>query len=244
MNNELERVNDSVVPVLISFSICPFVQRSAVLLNKKSQPFKRINIDLSNKPDWFLQLAPTAKVPVLIVKDGKGELKTVFESAIINEYLDESYGESLLSTDSLAKADQRSWIAFSDSLLFLQYRMLSAETQETYEESRDQMVKELLKLSPAAGKPVFDGQIFSLVDAAYAPLFTRLQWTPDVVELLIEHAERANKTETVQRLLSWVAYVAALPEVKKSVADDFDEQLEGYFSELNSVAMSSYMAVA
>ncbi len=48
---------------LISHPLCPFVQRAAIVLLEKGVPFERINVDLSAKPDWFLALSPTGKVP-------------------------------------------------------------------------------------------------------------------------------------------------------------------------------------
>ncbi len=42
---------------LISFALCPYVQRAAILLAEKGVEFERINIDLANKPDWFLKPA-------------------------------------------------------------------------------------------------------------------------------------------------------------------------------------------
>ncbi len=69
---------------LISFNLCPFVQRSVITLNKKGIDYKITYIDLADKPDWFLALSPLGKVPVL--KHGD---EVLFESAVINEYLDE-----------------------------------------------------------------------------------------------------------------------------------------------------------
>lgn len=52
---------------LISHPLCPFVQRSAIVLLEKNVPFDRVNVDLSAKPDWFLALSLTGKVPLLKV---------------------------------------------------------------------------------------------------------------------------------------------------------------------------------
>ena len=57
---------------LISFALCPYVQRAAIVLAEKGVTFERVNIDLANKPDWFLALSPLGKVPLLIVEaDGR-----------------------------------------------------------------------------------------------------------------------------------------------------------------------------
>ena len=53
----------------ISHKLCPYVQRAVIALNEKGVPFERIDIDLANKPDWFLKISPLGKVPVLLVDD-------------------------------------------------------------------------------------------------------------------------------------------------------------------------------
>ena len=40
--------------VLVSHHLCPYVQRAAISLTEKGVPFERRNVDLANKPDWFL----------------------------------------------------------------------------------------------------------------------------------------------------------------------------------------------
>jgi glutathione S-transferase len=68
-------------------------------------------VDLQNKPEWFLKLSPLGKVPVLQVGD-----KVIFESSVILEYIDESYGPTLLPKTPLERADTRAWIVFANEL--------------------------------------------------------------------------------------------------------------------------------
>ena len=70
---------------LVSFDLCPYVQRAAIALAEKGVPFERLDVDLSAKPAWFLALSPLGKTPVLSV-DGEA----LFESAVICDYLDET----------------------------------------------------------------------------------------------------------------------------------------------------------
>ena len=86
-------------PELISFKLCPFVQRSVITLKHKGVPFEVKYIDLENKPDWFLRLSPTGKVPVLKVGD-----TVLFESAVINEYLNDVNPPSMHPADPLDRA--------------------------------------------------------------------------------------------------------------------------------------------
>jgi glutathione S-transferase len=57
---------------LISHPLCPFVQRAAIVLLEKGASFDRIDVDLAAKPDWFLALSPTGKVPLLKVEQADG----------------------------------------------------------------------------------------------------------------------------------------------------------------------------
>ncbi|MBL1241713.1 MAG: glutathione S-transferase family protein, partial [OCS116 cluster bacterium] len=54
---------------LISHTLCPFVQRAAISLAEKGIEYERKDIDLGNKPDWFLKISPLGKVPLLIVSE-------------------------------------------------------------------------------------------------------------------------------------------------------------------------------
>jgi glutathione S-transferase len=92
---------------LISHKLCPYVQRAVIALKEKGVPFERIDIDLDNKPDWFLKISPLGKVPVLQVGD-----KAVFESAVILEYLEETLPNPLHPKNPLTRAEHRAWIEF------------------------------------------------------------------------------------------------------------------------------------
>src|SRR5262249_292305 len=43
---------------LISHDLCPYVQRAAIALAEKGVGFRRVDIDLSNKPEWFRAISP------------------------------------------------------------------------------------------------------------------------------------------------------------------------------------------
>lgn len=102
---------------LISHPLCPFVQRSAIVLLEKNVLFERVNVGLSAKPDWFLALLPIGKVPLLKVRQENGEGALIFESMVICEYLNETQdGDSMYADDALVRARQRAWIEFSTSM--------------------------------------------------------------------------------------------------------------------------------
>jgi glutathione S-transferase len=84
---------------LISHKLCPYVQRAVIALTEKGASFERVDIDLANKPDWFLGISPLGKTPVLQVGDS-----AIFESAVILEYLEETQPKPLHPADALHRA--------------------------------------------------------------------------------------------------------------------------------------------
>ena len=75
---------------LISFALCPYVQRCVMTLREKEVAYDIDYIDLSDRPDWFVELSPLGKVPVLEVTRDDGSKVVLFESVVINEYLDDA----------------------------------------------------------------------------------------------------------------------------------------------------------
>src|ERR1700694_3541538 len=97
---------------LISHKLCPYVQRAVIALAEKGVAFERIDIDLANKPDWFLAISPHARTRVLQVG-----YKAIFESAVILEYLEETEPKPLHPADPLIRAQHRAWIEFGSTVL-------------------------------------------------------------------------------------------------------------------------------
>ena len=90
--------------------MCPYAQRTRLLLLEKGVDFELIEIDLANKPDWFEDVSPYSKVPVVVDGDTR-----VYESSIINEYLDEAYPEpALMPSDPGRRALARIWIDYAN----------------------------------------------------------------------------------------------------------------------------------
>jgi glutathione S-transferase len=153
---------------LISFKLCPYVQRAAIVLAEKNVPFERIDIDLANKPDWFLALSPLGKVPVLVVEQD-GREQVLFESAVIAEYLDETLEPRLHPADPLDKARHRAWIEFASALLADFYGLYAGD-EATFETRLKAIAIKLDRLEAELGDgPFFAGEAFSLADAAFAP---------------------------------------------------------------------------
>ena len=208
---------------LISFNLCPFVQRSAITLLYKGVPFERENIDLSNKPDWFLKLSPLGKVPVLTLSEDR----VLFESAVINEYLDEVTEGSLLPSDSFKKAEMRAHIEFSSDLLMKQYGLMTAQTQEDFESKRESVFLGIVRLNEfLAGGEFFNGKNFSLADAALAPFLIRLD--------IINRALKLTDTEQYPKKVLELSKSLLSKEYVQKSADKLEETVFDFFKSNNS----------
>ena len=160
----------NIKPKLISFKLCPFVQKAVIVLKQKQIDYDIDYIDLADPPGWFLEISPFGKVPVLKIDDD-----VIFESSVINEFLEEAYPNKLHPADLIAKAKNRSWIEFSSPCLVASFNMSIAESQQVFEETLDDLNQRFDQLEVILeNQPYFNGNQFSLVDASYAPLFHRL----------------------------------------------------------------------
>src|SRR5690349_23947780 len=112
-----EHVRLAVPLKLISHKLCPYVQRAVIALTEKGVVFERIDIDLANKPDWFLKISPLGKVPVLRVATDDGEV-ALFESNVICEYIEDTQGGAKLHPQNpLQRAQHRAWMEFGSTIL-------------------------------------------------------------------------------------------------------------------------------
>lgn len=193
---------------LYSAERCPFAQRTRIVLNEKGLEAELIEIDLDDKPAWFAEVSPYGKVP-LLEHDGT----RIYESSIVNQYLDEVFPEPpLLPAEPGRRALARIWIDFADVRWTpTNYKMLleqDAERQgalvESFREQLRFMEHEgLAKLGPG---PYWMGPEFSLVDAAFYPHFERLG--------ALEHYRGPILPAECTRLRAWAEAVAERPSVR------------------------------
>ena len=199
-------------PKLISFKLCPFVQKAVLTLLQKNVDFDIDYIDLENPPQWFLDISPLGKVPVLQVGD-----QVLFESSVIVEYLDEVYGESLHPADPLLKAQNRSWMEFGNECLMNGFNLIVAADAEAFNDQRQAMLGKLDQLEGRLQhEPFFNGDSMTIVDLSFIPFFQRLAYLDAVSPGLID-AERHPKLQAwAQRLLDLdLVERSTVPEIKQ-----------------------------
>lgn len=156
---------------LVSHKLCPYVQRAAIALSEKQVSFERVDIDLGNKPDWFLAVSPLGKVPVLRVRDGDGASADIFESSVILEYLEETQPGPLFPAHPLERARQRAWVEFGSQVLNAISRFYSARDAAAFEQERGRLRSMFETIEGEITGPWFSGETFSVVDCVFAPAF-------------------------------------------------------------------------
>ena len=157
---------------LVSFKLCPYVQRVAIAMREKGIPFDLVYIDLDDKPDWFAAISPLGKVPLLKVEDG-ARSAILFESSVILEYLEDTgQGRAMHPDDPVQKALQRGWMEFGSSLLGDIWLLETAKDAGGYDRASAALTSKIERLEAHLGEgPYFTGPEFTFVDAVFAPAF-------------------------------------------------------------------------
>ena len=205
---------------LISFKLCPFVQRAVIVLNKKGVDFDITYIDLNEPPEWFKEISPLGQVPVLKVGND-----VLFESSVIQEYVDEVTPPSLQPTDLLLKAKNRAWISFGGDILMAMHGMMTG-SEEVSNQKRQVVLNKLQQLEAQhSGGAYFNGAEFTMIDAAYAPMLMRLDF--------IKQFTKVDMLADTPKLANWSVNLLQLDCVKDSVVPELPMMYKGMVKHMN-----------
>jgi glutathione S-transferase len=201
-------------------------------LSEKKVPFKLIEIDLQNKPANFGEISPFGKVPVL--KHGEHR---VWESAIINEYLEELFPTPpLFPKDPMQRAQARIWINFADAQLFATTHKLLLSQDPLQQAENVRKLTESLRfieqegLQKLSAGPYWLGEEISLVDLTYYPWFEQVA--------VLEHFRGFQFPGGLDRLKKWWETVANR-ELVQAIAKSQEFYLEHYARLLQGLASPS-----
>lgn len=200
---------------LVSFAQCPYVHRATIMLREKGAAYDIRYIELANKPEWFLAISPRGKVPVLVA-DGT----PIFESAVINEFLDETHAPRLAPDDPFERARQRAWIEVTNDHLVAQYKLGVAKTDEELTSARETLNGVLGSFEREIRGEFFAGDHFGLVDVAVAPGLHRAT--------ILDARLGAQTLAPFPKVSAWAHRIAARPSVTGGVLPTFEADfLEG-----------------
>ncbi|XP_029466198.1 glutathione S-transferase omega-1-like [Rhinatrema bivittatum] len=194
---------------IYSMRFCPYAQRSRLVLAAKGIQHETINVNLINKPGWFLEKAPLGLVPVLETEKGQ----VIYESLITCDYLDESYpGKKLTPEDPYEKAKQKMLLEHFSKVVTLLYEVfLARKTGEGLAAFREQLLK-FEQLVPGDTQ-FLGGDSVSMVDYMIWPWFERL--APLSMEEYLNDAPKLKK---------WVEAMMEDPVVKELLTSPEDHK--------------------
>ncbi len=195
--------------ILYSGTACPFSHRCRIVLHEKGMDFEIKDVDLHEKPEEIAVMNPYNQVPILVERE-----LTLYESNIINEYIDERFPHpQLMPADPVMRARTRLFLFNIERDLFNHIPDAVNGSPKAAEKAKATIRDNLTQIAPIFAKQKFMlGEEYSMLDVAIAPLLWRLdhygivlpkQGTP-----LLKYAER---------IFSRPAFITALTPVEKAM---------------------------
>lgn len=203
---------------IVSFDICPFVQRVTILLEAKGIPYDLELIKLDDKPQWFLDIAPNGQVPVLITDNED----VLFESDAIVEYLEEAFAPLQANLSPEQKAKNRAWAYLATKHYLVQcstQRSADAATLQDRVKKLDDAFDKVEK--QLNGSPFFGGDALGMVDVAWLVLLHRAQ--------IIKDHSGYDFIGNRPKLKAWQTCLLETGLAQKSVVSEFEEAFAKFY---------------
>ncbi|MDH3279817.1 MAG: glutathione S-transferase family protein [Gammaproteobacteria bacterium] len=214
---------------LYTARVCPYAHRTRLTLLEKGLTFEHIEIDFKNKPAQFLEVSPYGKVPA-IVHNGQ----TIYESAIINEYLEEVFPEPrLMPVDPALRAKARIWIHYCDEYFTTDHYALLKNQDPARHQTLLEKAERCFRFVEREGLDTLSGtgaywlgDQVSLVDLAWYPFFERLPaWL---------HYRGLRLPKDCPRLADWINTMSKRDSARQ-IANTPDYYVEHYAGYAQSV---------
>jgi len=195
--------------ILYSGTACPFSQRCRIVLYEKGMDFEIKDIDPAEKADEIAAMNPYSQLPILVERE-----LTLYESNIINEYIDERFPHpQLMPADPVMRARARLFLHNFERDLFSHLYDIVNGTPKAAEKARMIVRDNLTQIAPIFNKQKYMlGDDYSMLDVAIAPLLWRLNHygiqLPKQATLLLKYAER---------LFTRPAFIEALTPIEKAM---------------------------
>ena len=197
--------------VLYSGITCPFSHRCRFVLFEKGMDFTIKDIDVFNKPADLAVMNPYNEVPVLVERD-----LVLYESNIINEYIDERFPHpQLMPADPVMRGRGRLVLHRLEKELFVHVKTLEnpSSTAKMQAAAREAIASGLTMIAPAFAKNKYVlGDDFSMIDVALAPLLWRL----DYYDIKLSKTA-APILKSAERIFQRQAFIDALTPAEKAM---------------------------
>ncbi|KAI5637092.1 pyrimidodiazepine synthase [Phthorimaea operculella] len=202
---------------LFAMRFCQYVQRTLLVLRAKNIPYDIVYVDLKHKPEWIYDYSPKGTVPALEYERGKA----LFDSTVINVYLDEVYPKPRLqSTNPIRRAQDKLLLENFTAVQSVYYtagfnpQAVEPTHVETYHSGLERLQKELID----RGTKFLHGDQPGLVDYSVWPFLERFEALPllgcsnEQFELSRVRYERLLKNIEAMKLHPVVKFSYLAPE--------------------------------
>jgi len=208
---------------LYIFKACPFAQRVQMSLIHSQLPYKTIVLTPGEMPDDFTAISPLGNVPVLRINNSE----TLFESAVITDYIAQISAVSMEPEDELKRAQMRAWSEYFNSCFDALMAVLQASDKDSFEQTNKVLINKFQPLEnilPSDG-PFFYGEKMMTIDCAYAPLFLRMKTLHELYPAFSLNGLPENSQH-------WMDSLLACDVLKKSIMGDFHAIFRMFISKM------------
>lgn len=203
---------------VVSFEICPFVQRVTAALEARGVPFELRYIDLAHKPQWFLDISPNGQVPVLVTESGVA----LFESEAIIEFIDDAHGPLEPHLPPEQRAVDRAWSYQASKHYLVQCGAMRSKDEAQFNQRAQKLNQALAKVERQLGAgPFFKGFGISNVDIAWLPLLHRAA--------IVEQRTGYDLLDQYPKVKSWQHALLETGLPTRSVSKDFEERFARFY---------------
>lgn len=204
---------------IVSFKICPFVQRVTAALEAKQIPYEIEYIELKNKPQWFLDISPNGQVPVMVTESGTA----LFESDAIIEYIEDEYGPLEQGVTNEQRALDRAWSYLGSKHYLAQCGTMSSKDQETFEQREGKLLTAFRKAENqlSEGNKFFKSNQLSNVDMAWLPLLHRAA--------IVKAHSGYDFLCGLPKMQAWQRNLLDTGLVEKTVSGDFEDKFHSFY---------------
>lgn len=208
---------------LVTSKLSPFGHRVEMTLIEKNIAFEKVEVDLANKPSWFVKDSPLGKAPILYCDD-----KVLFESIAICEYIEEiSSSQPLHPQDQYLRAWNRGWIEFCNGLIASIFGIAMAQDEKNFQEKINETYQKIevfeKHLNP---NPFFNGESIALIDICFATAFVPMNHTQ-----LVYGVELFNEDS---KIFKYLQKLIELESAKKAIPSDYSQVFKNFLQRKNS----------
>lgn len=221
-------------PPLIEFftmDMCPYAQRTWILLEEKGLPYVRKLVDVRNESQrkWYIEhINPLGKVPsIRDLSDGT----VLYESEIINEYLEQKFTSEisvarLLPDDAAGCAKARLWNHhLNNQLAPAHFTYLMNKDAASEHEKLVALERTLQFYEDRIVEPYLLGEQFTLADISALPFFERLVFS-------LERFKNYTIPSNMHKLQNWLELAMSRPSfvVTKRPEEKLEEVYQKFVS--------------